>query len=156
MLTAKVSPINHTLFSAIIFGAGFILFFRYKRVLFFAFLGFAKARRPAFDGVLAGSRHGEIAAVDKNPVTPGEVLPARELYADMLLETGDPAGALAQYRVVLENSPNRLNALLGAAKAAAGSGDKELAADYYSVVRQQTESGNRQRAGLGQAWEAAR
>ncbi|MCH8202808.1 MAG: hypothetical protein IH996_06860 [Proteobacteria bacterium] len=94
-------------------------------------------------------------AVDKHPVTPGEVLPARELYADMLLETGDYAGSLEQYRVVLQGSPNRLNALLGAARAAAGSGDMEFAAGYYAVVREQTRSGNRGRMGLSQAWEAS-
>ncbi len=95
-------------------------------------------------------------AVDKHPVTPGEILPARELYADMLLEVGDHAGALAQYRAVLETSPNRLNALLGAAKAATGTGDQKLAAEYYSVVREQTRSGNRERVGLGQAWGVSR
>ncbi|MEE8371322.1 MAG: hypothetical protein V3R73_04175 [Sphingomonadales bacterium] len=94
-------------------------------------------------------------AVDKHAVTPGEVLPARELYADMLLETGDLAGALAQYRLVLENTPGRLNALLGAAKAAAGSGVMAAAAKYYAVVRRQTASGNRRRQGLAEAWKAA-
>lgn len=90
-------------------------------------------------------------AVDKHPVTPGEVLPARELLADMLLETGDHAGALEQYRVVLEGSPNRLNALLGAGNAAAKSGDKALADRYYRVAREQTRSGNPQRIGLAAA-----
>ena len=92
-------------------------------------------------------------AVDKDPVTPGEVFPARELYADMLLQTGDHASALAQYRVVLEASPNRLNALLGAAEAAARVGDQAVAENYYATVRGQTGSGNRQRAGLGQVWQ---
>jgi tetratricopeptide (TPR) repeat protein len=54
-------------------------------------------------------------AVDKHPVTPGEVLPARELYADMLMEAGMYAKSLERYRIVLSGSPNRLNALLGAA-----------------------------------------
>ena len=94
-------------------------------------------------------------AVDKNPVTPGEVLPARELYADMLSEVGDHAGALAQYRVVLESSPNRLNALLGAAKAAKHLGGAALAAEFYAVARDQTRSGNRERIGLKKAWEAS-
>jgi uncharacterized protein HemY len=88
-------------------------------------------------------------------VTPGEVLPARELYADMLLETGDHVGALEQYRVVLESSPNRLNALLGAASAAARSGEAELAEQYYATVRGQTQFGNRERVGLAQAWSTS-
>jgi tetratricopeptide (TPR) repeat protein len=87
-------------------------------------------------------------AVDKHPVTPGEVLPARELYADMLLETGRFAEALEQYQIVLEGSPNRLNALLGAATAAGGAGDVDLQEKYRDTVRTQTRSGNPGRAGL--------
>jgi len=95
-------------------------------------------------------------AVDKHPVTPGEVLPVRELYADMLLEAGENEEALKQYQIVLEGSPNRLNALLGAATAAAEGGDTALADRYYAVVRDQTRSGNRQRIGLGRAWATSR
>ncbi len=93
-------------------------------------------------------------AVDKHPVTPGEVLPARELYADMLLETGHDERALEQYQVVLKGSPNRLNALLGAASAAARLGDVALAEQYYATVRDQTRAGNRRRLGLDRAWAA--
>jgi tetratricopeptide (TPR) repeat protein len=79
-------------------------------------------------------------AVDKHPVTPGEVLPARELYADMLFATGDHEKSLEQYRVVLDGSPNRLNALLGAARAASGMDDMAAAENYMAVVRAQTGS----------------
>jgi hypothetical protein len=95
-------------------------------------------------------------AVDKHPVTPGEVLPARELYADTLLQADENEEALKQYQIVLEGSPNRLNALLGAARAAAESGDTALADRYYAVLRNQTRSGNRQRIGLGRAWATSR
>ncbi len=95
-------------------------------------------------------------AVDKHPVTPGEVIPARELYADMLFETGKHAKSLEQYRMVLTGSPKRLNALLGAARAATQTGDSELAEKYYAQAREQTQAGNRQRTGLDQAWIAAR
>lgn len=95
-------------------------------------------------------------AVDKHPVTPGEVLPARELYADMLFETGDYAMSLEAYRRVLTGSPDRLNALLGAARAAARADDLALVEHYHAVAREQTRSGNRQRRGLGPAWDASR
>ncbi len=52
-------------------------------------------------------------SVNKHPVTPGAVLPARELYAEMLLLTGDYGSALKNYRVSLEKSPNRLNSSNG-------------------------------------------
>ena len=87
-------------------------------------------------------------AIDKHPVTPGEVLPARELYADMLFETGNHADALIQYNVVLKGSPNRLNALIGAANSASSSGEATLAEQYKAVIRQQTHSGNKRRKGL--------
>ncbi len=94
--------------------------------------------------------------VDKHPVTPGEVLPARELYADMLFESGNHAKSLEQYRSVLSGSPNRLNALLGAARAAAKAGDSRRAEEYYAQAREQTASGDRQRQGLERAWAASR
>jgi hypothetical protein len=54
----------------------------------------------------------------KHPVTPGTVLPPRELYAELLLELGRPAEALREYESVLVAAPNRLYALDGAARAA--------------------------------------
>lgn len=90
-------------------------------------------------------------AVDKHPVTPGEVLPARELYADLLLLTGDAESALAAYRTVLGGSPNRTNALLGAARAAAALDNAETAAQYYATVVGQTSAGDPAREGLAEA-----
>ena len=57
----------------------------------------------------------------KHPVTPGEVLPARELLADMLFELHDYAAAAREYARVLERSPQRYNSVEGAALAAARS-----------------------------------
>jgi hypothetical protein len=87
-------------------------------------------------------------AVDKHPVTPGEVLPARELYADMLFETGNHAQSLEQYRIVLTASPNRLNSLLGAAKASVALGNPSLTAHFLRVIQMQTQNKNGQRVGL--------
>jgi tetratricopeptide (TPR) repeat protein len=63
------------------------------------------------------------ASTDKHAVTPGEVLPAVELYGDMLLEAGRYEEALAAYRTALQRAPLRLNSLYGAGKAALGVGD---------------------------------
>nr|MDQ5872630.1 hypothetical protein [Acidobacteriota bacterium] len=62
-------------------------------------------------------------STDKHPVTPGPILPAREQLGDLLLELGKPAEALTEYRADLAASPNRLNGLYGAARAARLSGD---------------------------------
>jgi tetratricopeptide (TPR) repeat protein len=57
------------------------------------------------------------AATDKHPVTPGAVAPARELYADLLMELGRPAEALAEYEASLKVAPKRRYALAGASQA---------------------------------------
>jgi hypothetical protein len=68
---------------------------------------------------------------EKHPVTPGEVLPARELLGDMYLELKQPDKALEAYQADLEKHRNRYNGLNGASQSAALCGQKELA-DYYS------------------------
>ena len=52
-------------------------------------------------------------ATMKHPVTPGEVLPARELLADMYMEMGKVGKAIAAYDADLRSHPNRLNGLRG-------------------------------------------
>jgi tetratricopeptide (TPR) repeat protein len=64
-------------------------------------------------------------------VTPGEVLPARELLADLLLELGEPDAALIEYEATLKRSPNRWNSLYGAGRAAELAGYKAKAVSFY-------------------------
>ena len=45
----------------------------------------------------------------KHPVTPGEVLPARELLAEMYMAMGKPSQAVEAYEIDLERHPKRLN-----------------------------------------------
>lgn len=97
---------------------------------------------------LAGSAADREDAVDKHPVTPGEVIPARESYAEMLLLSGAYEDALEQFQSVLASSPKRLNALLGASKAATALQKKALATDYESQVREQVAGGRSDRADL--------
>ena len=97
---------------------------------------------------LAASAADREDAVDKHPVTPGEVIPARESYAEMLLLNGDYEGALHNYEAVLGSSPRRLNAMLGAMKAATALQKKELATDYESQVREQVVDGRSNRLDL--------
>jgi len=68
--------------------------------------------------------------IDKHPVTPGALLPVREILADLLLDAGDAAAALREYETVLKSCPRRLNATAGAAKAAAQSKDDIKARAY--------------------------
>ena len=59
----------------------------------------------------------------KHPVTPGPVLPARELEGDLALLVGKPAAAAKAYAATLALSPNRARSLFGLAGAAELTGD---------------------------------
>lgn len=71
-------------------------------------------------------------APDKHPVTPGAVLPARDLYGDMLFETGRFEEALEAYETTLGHSSNRFYSLAGAGMAAAKAKQRDQAMRHYS------------------------
>jgi hypothetical protein len=68
-------------------------------------------------------------------------IPAREMYADMLLADNRPAEALVQYRTALELSPNRFNALYNAGRAAEASGSPTEALVFYQQLLKVTNGG---------------
>ncbi len=72
--------------------------------------------------------------VGKHPVTPGTVLPQRELLADLLLELDRPRDALREYEASLAVAPNRLHALAGAARAADLAGEGARARTFANLV----------------------
>src|SRR5262245_33515894 len=71
---------------------------------------------------------------EKHIVTPGRIVPARELLGDMLLQTKQPALALAEFEASQKREPNRYRNYVGAAKAAELSGNREKAASYYQKL----------------------
>ena len=74
------------------------------------------------------------AATDKSPVTPGPILPAREQYADLLMELGKPADALAEYEASLAVAPNRLYPLGAGVRAAAAAGQPDKAKAHLASL----------------------
>jgi tetratricopeptide (TPR) repeat protein len=72
--------------------------------------------------------------VEKHPVTPGPLIPARELLGDMLLLNNQPADALVAYEATLKREPNRTRTLMGAARAAKAAGKNDVAARHYRSV----------------------
>jgi tetratricopeptide (TPR) repeat protein len=72
--------------------------------------------------------------VEKHPVTPGPLLPARELEGDLLMELGRPADALRSYEMTLTREPRRARALFGAARAAEKSGNSSAARARYEQL----------------------
>ena len=90
-------------------------------------------------------------SVDKHPVTPGAVLPARELLGDMLVMLEGHAEAVEAYEASLQISPNRFNSLYGAGRAAELAGDSDKAKSYYAKLMEFTAEGDSNRPGIEQA-----
>ena len=81
---------------------------------------------------------------EKQPITPGELLPARELEADMRLALKDYRGARAAYLSVLARERGRARSLFGAARAAELAGDRRTAAtDYRTFLAQMARADGR-------------
>jgi hypothetical protein len=76
-------------------------------------------------------------ATEKHPVTPGEVIPARELLGDMFMQTGSYAKAFEAYQKDLNRHARRFNGLYGAGLAAEKSGDTGNAKIYYQQLSDQ-------------------
>jgi len=69
---------------------------------------------------------------EKHIVTPGRILPARELLGEMLLELKRPTEALKEFEASQTREPNRLHGFAGAARAAAEGGDSVKAKQQYT------------------------
>ena len=90
-------------------------------------------------------------ANEKHIVTPGRVLPARELLGDMLLEARQPAAALREYEASQTREPNRFRGYYGAARAAEEAGDREKAVKAYSELLALTKESGTERPELARA-----
>ena len=101
-----------------------------QRLAASAWLTLAEGQRSAALATMRQAADLE-SSTEKHPVTPGEVLPARELLADMLLEVGEYAAARKEYAATLERSPNRFNSVYGIARSAELAGDEAVAIKFY-------------------------
>ncbi len=94
-----------------------------------AWLAFAKGKSDeALEELRAAANHQDKSGGESVSI------PAREMLADMLLELKRPAEAVAEYKTVLKNSPNRFDGLLGAARSAQASGDANGAQSFYAKL----------------------
>src|SRR5207247_8946223 len=71
---------------------------------------------------------------EKHIVTPGRILPARELLGEMLLELKRPAEALKEFESSQVREPERFRGYYGAAQAAAQSADKAKAKRNFTKL----------------------
>jgi tetratricopeptide (TPR) repeat protein len=68
---------------------------------------------------------------------PTLIKPTHELFGEILLRAGKPAEAAEQFKTALLRQPNRARSLLGAARAAAQSGNHAAAAAAYTTLLEQ-------------------
>jgi tetratricopeptide (TPR) repeat protein len=96
------------------------------------------------EGNIAGSlEQMRASAALQDKVGQAEVdIPAREMLADILLESGRPREALVEYRQAMKLSPNRFNALFNAGRAAEAAGDPAEARGYYVALLKSTDNGS--------------
>jgi hypothetical protein len=73
-------------------------------------------------------------ATEKSAVTPGPLVPARELVGDLLVGMNRPGDALIEYEATLKKEPNRFRTLAGAARAARMSNNEAAARRYYDML----------------------
>ncbi len=84
----------------------------------------------------------------------GEVeIPAREMLADILLESGHPEQALAEYERSMTIDPNRFNGLYGAARSAQMTNQPAKADKYYAQLVKNCVGANSDRPELARAKE---
>jgi hypothetical protein len=65
------------------------------------------------------------------------IKPAHELFGEILLRASKPGEAAEQFKIALLRQPNRARSLLGAARAAAQSGNESQAASFYARLLDQ-------------------
>jgi hypothetical protein len=90
-------------------------------------------------------------ATEKHPVTPGSILPMRELLGELMLEQHDGKQALLEYETALRRTPHRLAALYGAARAADAAVAAAKANGFYAQIVEQCANADGDRVEIRQA-----
>jgi hypothetical protein len=98
-----------------------------------AWIAFAEGRKAEAVNLLGRAADAED-ATDKSAISPGPLVPARELLGEMLLAVGKPADALTAFEATMKKEPNRFRATYFAAKAAAAAGNQALARKYFGEL----------------------
>jgi tetratricopeptide (TPR) repeat protein len=83
-----------------------------------AWINYAEGKRAEAIKLMRAAADEED-AVEKLPVTPGAVVPAREQLGDLLLETGDAKAAVKEFNSAFAQAPRRRGTLMGMARVAA-------------------------------------
>ena len=78
-------------------------------------------------------------STEKSPVTPGQLVPVRELYAESLFMARRYSEALAQFEKTMLREPGRFRSIAGAMQAAQAANDtvkaKKYATDLLALAK---------------------
>jgi hypothetical protein len=96
-----------------------------------AWVAFAEGSREQAVKLMRAAADGEDGSV-KHVSMENRLYPMRELFAELLLETGRAAPALREFEAALKENPNRYRGLYGAARAAEAAGDRQKAEAYFT------------------------
>ena len=121
-----------------------------QRIAVAAWIGFAKGQTDEAQKLMRAAADMEDRA-EKHIVTPGRVLPARELLGEMLLELKQPAAALKEFEQSAQREPNRFRGHALAARAADEAGDRAKAQDAYRKLLELAREADTQRPELARA-----
>lgn len=96
----------------------------------------ARAAKGAYDEAITLMKKAvELEEKMKPPSGPPEMIkPSHELFGEILLRAGRPQEAAQQFETSLQRHPMRARSLLGAARAAAQSGNRAGAAEAYAKL----------------------
>lgn len=89
----------------------------------------------------------------KHVAMENRLYPLRELLAELLLVSGQPAAALSEYETALKQTPNRYRAFIGLARAANAAGDRQKASEYYGKLVDQAKNTDTERGETREAKE---
>lgn len=98
-----------------------------------AWIAHAKGNRDEALKLMRDSAELE-AKSEKSPISPGRLIPAYELFGDMLMENNKPVEALSAYEQSQVRDPNRYRSLYGAGQAAAQSGNRDKARYFFGKL----------------------
>lgn len=99
-----------------------------------AWIANAKGQRNESVSLLRAAAERE-ESLEKRPITPGPIVPAREQLGDLLLEQNRPREALREFETSLKNAPGRRGSLSGATRAAELTGDPAKAEQFKKQLR---------------------
>jgi Tetratricopeptide repeat len=115
-----------------------------------AWVALSEGSREQAVKLMRSAADGEDASV-KHVSMENRLYPMRELFADLLLESGQAALALREYETSLKENPNRYRGLYGAARAAEAAGNQEKAASYFAKLVTLSKNADTERPEIAQA-----